>query len=92
MHPPPQSAAGAPTTLHDGQPSLQQQQQQQPWNPMEKEAWLDSLDTRLGGDDIAAFVDGGDFAEWAAMSNTRGGFGAGGWLSQVWGVLPGGVQ
>lgn len=77
-HPPTpqQQAMQPPTPMHE-------QPVQQRWNPMEKEAWLDSLPTGLGGDDVAAFVDGGDFAEWAAMSNSRG-F-AGGWLSQVWG-------
>ena len=64
-----------PAPMHEPAPP-------QPWNAMEKEAWLDSLHTGLGGDDVAAFVDGGDFAEWVAMSNSRG-FG-GGWLSQVW--------
>jgi len=60
----------------------------QPWNQMEKEAWLNNLDTRLGGDDIAAFVDGGEMAEWATMAANRG-YG-GGWLSAVWGDNGGG--
>jgi hypothetical protein len=55
---------------------------------MEKEAWLDSIDTRLGGDDFAAFVDGNELAEWASMSANRG-YG-GGWLSTVWGGGAGG--
>lgn len=57
--------------------------QHQPWNQREKEDWLNSLDTRLGGDDLAAFVDGGELADWAQMSANRG-YG-GGWLSTVWG-------
>ena len=57
------------------------QEQHQPWNQMEKEAWLNNLDTRLGGDDFAAFVDGGDLADWATMAR---GYGGGGWLSAVW--------
>ncbi|EME78957.1 serine threonine kinase fungal-specific transcription factor [Pseudocercospora fijiensis CIRAD86] len=40
------------------------------------------IDTRLGGDDVAAFVDGGELAEWANMAASQG-FG-GGWLSAVW--------
>ncbi|KXT03223.1 hypothetical protein AC578_4800 [Pseudocercospora eumusae] len=60
----------------------QVQQPQQVWDPMAKEAWLNSIDTRLGGDDVAAFVDGGELAEWATMAASQG-FG-GGWLSAVW--------
>ncbi|KAK3714955.1 hypothetical protein LTR37_007445 [Vermiconidia calcicola] len=54
----------------------------QPWNQMEKEAWLTNLDTRLGGDDFAAFVDGGELEQWASLAASRG-YGAG-WLSAVW--------
>lgn len=58
--------------------------QQQNWaNAGNKEEWLNSIDTRLGGDDIAAFVDGGEMHEWASMAASQG-FG-GGWLSTVWG-------
>lgn len=81
--PPAQQQQGYPTSSHMQTPQQPMQTPHQPWNPMEKEAWLDSLPTGLGGDDVAAFVDGGDFAEWAAMSSSRR-FG-GGWLSQVWG-------
>ena len=70
------------------QPPAQMQEPQQPWNPMEKEAWLNNLDTRLGGDDIAAFVNGGEFADWATMTANRG-YG-GGWLSALWGGTSGG--
>ncbi|KAM3424679.1 hypothetical protein BST61_g6666 [Cercospora zeina] len=68
--------------------TVEQQQQQQPtqaqqvWDPMTKEAWLNSIDTRMGGDDIAAFVDGGEVAEWANMAASQG-F-ANGWLTAVW--------
>lgn len=58
-------------------------QQQPVWDPVTKEQWLNSIDTRLGGDDVAAFVDGGEIAEWASMAGANG-FG-GGWLSTVWG-------
>lgn len=65
-------------------PSDPQSQQQQTWGSSNsKEAWLNSIDTRLGGDDIAAFVDGGEMQEWASMAASQG-FG-GGWLSTVWG-------
>ena len=57
--------------------------QHPPWSAMEKEAWLDGLDTRLGGDDFAAFVDGSDMAEWANMSANRGGYG-GNWLNTIY--------
>ena len=81
---PMQAAQAYSTPSHHQQgPAQMQVPQPQPWNPMEKEAWLDSLDTRLGGDDVAAFVDGGDITEWATMSANRG-YG-GGWLSAVWG-------
>lgn len=56
---------------------------QQIYDPMGKEAWLNSINTGLGGDDVAAFVDGGEMEDWASMAATRG-F-AQGWLSTVWG-------
>ena len=56
--------------------------QHQPWNAIEKEAFFNSFPTQLGGDDVAAFTDGGDMAEWASMSANRG-YGDG-WLSTVW--------
>jgi hypothetical protein len=56
---------------------------QQIYDPMGKEAWLNSINTGLGGDDVAAFVDGGEMEDWASMAATRG-FGQG-WLSTVWG-------
>ena len=74
---------------HQQQHQMQPQQavmgvQQQPvWDPVTKEQWLNSIDTRLGGDDVAAFVDGGEIAEWASMAGANG-FG-GGWLSTIWG-------
>jgi len=56
---------------------------QQIYDPMAKESWLNSINTGLGGDDVAAFVDGGEMEDWASMAATRG-F-AQGWLSTVWG-------
>ncbi|CAK3993967.1 serine threonine kinase fungal-specific transcription factor [Lecanosticta acicola] len=85
--------SGYPTPGHPGppghpQPHTQPQHavpgvQQPVWDPVTKEQWLNSIDTRLGGDDVAAFVDGGELAEWATMASAQG-FG-GGWLSTVWG-------
>ena len=49
----------------------------QPWNPMEREEWLKSIEAPIAGDDIAAFVDGGEMQDWAR------GYGNG-WLSAVW--------
>ncbi|KAK4494336.1 hypothetical protein PRZ48_014634 [Zasmidium cellare] len=90
MHPPaPHSAYPTPGhTTHPPQHHLQPpppmpEVQQQQWDPTTKEAWLNSIDTRLGGDDVAAFVDGGELAEWANLAAAQG-FG-GGWLSTVWG-------
>ena len=65
------------------QAPMPMQEQHQPWKQVEKEAWLNNLDTRLGGDDIAAFVDGGELADWTNMASQRG-YG-GGWLTTVWG-------
>jgi hypothetical protein len=56
---------------------------QQIYDPIAKEAWLNSVNTGLGGDDVAAFVDGGEMEDWASMAASRG-FGQG-WLSTVWG-------
>lgn len=71
--------------------SLQQQLQpqhppQQPtttaaWSPATKEMWLNSLETRFGGDDVAAFVAGNSWEDWAGMAARE----KGGWLSAVWG-------
>lgn len=89
MHPPaphPAYSTPGPTTHpqhHNLQPPPPMPEVQQQWNPMTKEAWLNSIDTRLGGDDVAAFVDGGELADWANLAATQG-FG-GGWLSTVWG-------
>ena len=62
-------------------PHMQDHSHHNSW-PMDKETWFQSVDTRFSGDDIAAFVDGGELAEWASMAANRG-FGAG-WLSAVW--------
>lgn len=48
-----------------------------------RDAWYNSVDTRLGGDDFAAFVDGGEMAEFASMSMDRDGAG-GSWLTTLW--------
>jgi hypothetical protein len=56
---------------------------QQLYDPMAKEAWLTAVNTGLGGDDVAAFIDGGEMEDWASMAASRG-FGQG-WLSTVWG-------
>lgn len=60
-----------------------QQQQQETWSADMKENWLNNLDTRFGGDDVAAFVAGNNWEDWALMAATAQG--AGGWLSAVWG-------
>jgi hypothetical protein len=57
---------------------------EQQWNPMDRNAWLKSIETPIAGDDIAAFVDGGELGDWATMAASRG-YGGGGWLSAVWG-------
>ncbi|KAI9797455.1 MAG: hypothetical protein M1833_005495 [Piccolia ochrophora] len=53
------------------------------WNPTTKEDWLNNLNTQLGGDDVAAFVEGSSWEEWPSSSS-----GTGGWLQTVWGVGP----
>ncbi|KAB2574991.1 hypothetical protein BFW01_g12016 [Lasiodiplodia theobromae] len=58
------------------------------FSPASQEAWLDSLDTRFGGDDIAAFVAGTNWEDWAAMAQP-GEQGVSGWLSAVWMGAPG---
>lgn len=54
------------------------------WNVEAKETWLNSLHTRFGGDDVAAFVDGSSWEDWAAMAGSGTGGVGGGWLSAVW--------
>jgi hypothetical protein len=49
------------------------------WNPMERDAWLKSIETPIAGDDIAAFVDGGEMADFARGYPD-------GWLNAVWNV------
>jgi hypothetical protein len=46
--------------------------------------WLNSTSTRLGGDDVAAFVEGSSWEEW----NANGAQGAG-WWNSLWGGVPG---
>jgi hypothetical protein len=73
VHPPPDMQSTA--TMHDVR-------RQQVWDPMAKEAWLDSINTRLGGDDVAAFVDGGEISDWTQVAAAQG-F-QDGWLTEVW--------
>ena len=59
------------------------------------EVWSKSLRTRLGGEDVAAFLDGRDWEEWFHAKDGEGGSRGGGrgtegWLSEVWGVGHGG--
>ncbi|KAK4982734.1 hypothetical protein LTR50_007602 [Elasticomyces elasticus] len=79
------------TSQSAANPSMQPPPQPQPpvWDLAAKENWLNSLDTRLGGDDIAAFVDGGEWQDWVGLAASQG-FG-GGWLSAVWENPNGGV-
>ncbi|KZF23164.1 hypothetical protein L228DRAFT_105612 [Xylona heveae TC161] len=53
------------------------------WTSEARKNWLDNLDTRLGGDDVAAFVDGSSCEEWGLAAGA--GQGTSGWLSTVWG-------
>ena len=55
------------------------------WNVEAQETWLNSLHTRCGGDDVAAFVHGTSWENWAAVTGSSNG-GVGGWLSEVWGA------
>ena len=62
------------------------------WNQEMQDLWLNSLRKPLGGDDVAAFVDGRSCEEWAQFNAPHmvGGYGAQGagaegWLSEVWG-------
>ncbi|KAK3677984.1 hypothetical protein LTR78_002079 [Recurvomyces mirabilis] len=57
--------------------------QQQVWDEYQKEAWLNGLQTRMSADDLAAFVNGGDIAEWASREQ----FGSTpGWLNTLYGM------
>lgn len=79
QHPTPMQAAQAyPTPTHQQGGGAQMHPPPQPWNAMEKEAWFNALDTRLGGDDLSAFTEGGEMAEWAVRGYP------GSWLSTVW--------
>lgn len=69
--------------MHSMGPPQHIPEPQQLFDPMAKEAWLTAVNTGLGGDDVAAFVDGGEMEDWATMAASRG-F-AQGWLSTVWG-------
>lgn len=73
-------------------PPLPQQTQIVTWTPVDEEAFLRNIDTRLGGDDVACFVDGSEVSEWASKSLYRGGYG-GEWLGNIWeGAGGGGMQ
>lgn len=61
------------------------------WSQEQHSHWLNSLQKPLGGDDVAAFVDGRSCEEWAQGPGgvVGGGSGwgrvdVGGWLSEVW--------
>ncbi|MCJ1472337.1 hypothetical protein MMC13_000984 [Lambiella insularis] len=63
------------------------------WNQEMQDVWLNSLRRPLGGDDVAAFVDGRSCEEWGHFSAPMVGYGAAGaegWLSEVWGGVWGG--
>lgn len=68
---------------HPMAPPQQLSDAQQIYDPMAKEAWLSTINTALGGDDVAAFVDGGEIEDWALMGSNR--VSGQGWLSAVWG-------
>lgn len=54
---------------------------QQPWTKEMEKDWLDSLETRFGGDDLAAFVEGFEWSDWPDLAaNQQNGT----WLSTVW--------
>jgi hypothetical protein len=99
MSPPPHTQGQFPPHLPTQPPGMAQQasitlqQQLQPSriapSPMtaeQTEAWLQSLETRFGGDDVTAFVEGIDWQDWAigAAGLPGGPPGIGGWLSTVW--------
>ncbi|KAI9848047.1 MAG: hypothetical protein M1837_001149 [Sclerophora amabilis] len=52
------------------------------WSPEMKENWLNSLNTRLGGDDVAAFMDGVSCDEWNVSYPGNGANGS--WLQTLW--------
>ena len=51
------------------------------WTPEMEQQWLDSLETRFSGDDIAAFVEGNEWQDWAGVAAATQ---QPGWLSTVW--------
>ncbi|KAF2761591.1 hypothetical protein EJ05DRAFT_507244 [Pseudovirgaria hyperparasitica] len=61
-------------------PSNDVQGQSGPWPPPGlRETWLNNLDTKFGGDDVAAFVAGNTWQEFSGM---------GGWLGNVFSSAP----
>lgn len=85
--PPMHSPYSAQHSSHPSQPQQQQSLQAplelheppQVWDSFQKEQWLDNLQTRMSADDLAAFVDGGDIADWATRGQSQAG-----WLTAVW--------
>lgn len=92
----------APSTTQVQQPYYTQPQQHSPRSILnlpplaaEPPSWLHSLRKPLGGDDVAAFVDGRSIEEWAGQAGESGmatvaGLGMGGavaqgWLLEIWG-------
>ncbi|KAF2766285.1 hypothetical protein EJ03DRAFT_182577 [Teratosphaeria nubilosa] len=73
-YPPPHAHPGGALP---GAPSLAEPQV---WDAYQKEQWFNNLQTRLSADDLAAFVDGGDIADWAARNE----IGNPGWLTHLW--------
>ncbi|KAK6401051.1 hypothetical protein LTR81_023738 [Elasticomyces elasticus] len=53
---------------------------QQAWDAYQKEAWLNSLHTRMSADDLAAFVDGGEISDYASREYGT----TPGWLNTIW--------
>jgi hypothetical protein len=52
------------------------------WTAEQTDAWLMSLETVFGGDDVVAFVEGRDLKDLAGLSS--GPHRAGGWLRLIW--------
>ena len=58
-----------------------------PMTPEQIDAWLRSLDTSFGGDDLNAFVEGMDWSSWSsggADITTQ----PSGWLNTIWTATP----
>ncbi|TKA74229.1 hypothetical protein B0A49_02028 [Cryomyces minteri] len=68
QQPPPQASAPPPNQAH--------------WPQMSKEEWLNNLDTRLGSDDLAAFVAGSSWEDWRGEAGAATGPDPG-WLRTI---------